>query len=290
MPETTSGDSSADVSAFEENQEVTHRVLVVADEVFQGSDLADELRSHLGRTDGVGIFVVSTATAHSAIDQELGDVDGPAAEARDRLDRIVGDLRGQGFQVSGEVGDADLLVAVGDGLNEFPADEIVVVSHIDSEREYAEKGLWDRLSIDFHPPVTQLEVGRPSSGGVSPVRQVKHAPPHEKTEDEVIKETRNFPPLRRLDVAGILVGFIGTVALGMIAVAAGNEDAGELSGGAAVILLIAIGAFLINVANIIGLLFFESVRYTGIWERFFARVSIIFTTVGLAVSLLIWLA
>jgi hypothetical protein len=51
----------------------------------------------------------------------------------------------------------------------------------------------------------------------------------------------------------------------------------------------AIGAFLLNVANIIGLLFFESVRYTGIWEKFFARTSIVFTTIGVAVALFIWL-
>ena len=54
--------------------------------------------------------------------------------------------------------------------------------------------------------------------------------------------------------------------------------------------MIAMAAFLINVAHIVGLLFFESVRYTGIWEKFMARASILITTVGLAVSLILWLA
>jgi hypothetical protein len=76
----------------------------------------------------------------------------------------------------------------------------------------------------------------------------------------------------------------------MIAVAIGNEDNGELSGAAAVVLLIAIGAFLINVAHIVGLLFFESVRYTGIWERFMSRMSIFVTGTGLAVALILWLS
>lgn len=290
MPGTVSGESSANVSAFG-NQEGTHRVLLVADEVIRGGDLADELRSHIDEREAADIYVIAPAMAHSAIDQELGDVDGPAVEARERLDRILGDLRSRGFAVSGTVGDGDPMVAVGDGLAEFAADEIVVVSHVDSEIEHAEKDLWQRLSTDFHPPVTLLKVGQTGPLDSDPVVvQIEHAPAHEKTEDELIMETRNFPPLRRLDVAGILVGFIGTVTLGMIAVAAGIDDRDELSGGAAVILLIAIGAFLINVANIIGLLFFESVRYTGIWQKFFARISIIFTTVGLAVALALWLA
>ena len=94
-----------------------------------------------------------------------------------------------------------------------------------------------------------------------------------------------------MDIAGILIGFIGTVALGMVAVAVGTEDGGgNLSGSAAIVLLIAMGAFLINVAHIVGLLFFESVRYSGIWQKFMARLSIGITTIGLAVSLVLWLA
>lgn len=290
IPETASGESSANVSAFE-TQEDIHRVLLVADEVFRGSDLDDELRSHLESTEGLEIYVISTATSRSAVDQELGDIDGPKAEAEERLGQILGELRGQGYAASGVVGDSDPKVAIGDGLVDFDADEIIVVSHVDSEREHAEKDLWDRISEGFHPPLTQLKVAHPGSdGSAAEVEAVEHAPAHEKTADELINETRNFPPLRPLDVAGILVGFIGTVALGMIAVAAGSDDGGDLSGSAAIILMIAMGAFLINVANIVGLLFFESVRYTGIWQKFFARISIGFTAVGLAISLILWLA
>lgn len=291
MPETVSESSQADVTASG-NQEEPHRVLLVADEVFRGSDLVEELKSHLdGRPSRFEVFAIAPAVAHSAIDQELGNVDGPSREAAERLDRIIHELEDAGVDARGEVGDADPMVAVGDGLIEFPADEIVVVSHVDGEAEHAEKGLWQKLSTDFHQPVTQMKVAHPEAdGSASTVVAVEHAPAHQQTEDELVKETRNFPPLRTLDVLGILIGFIGTVALGMIAVAAGINDDGELSGGAAIILLLAIGAFLINVANIIGLLFFESVRYTGIWEKFFARLSIGYTTFALAVSLVLWLA
>jgi hypothetical protein len=291
MPQIVSGESSANVSAFE-TEDDAHRVLVVADEVFRGADLETELRSHLSdEPSRFEVFAIAPAIAHSAIDQELGNVDGPAREAADRLEAIIRELGEVGIEATGEVGDADPMVAIDDGLNEFVADEIIVVSHVGTESDYAERHLWTRLSTDYHQPVTQMLVSHPDAdGSVAGVVSVEHAPAHEVTEDELIKETRNFPPLRRLDVAGILIGFIGTVALGMIAVAAGIDDAGEISGSAAMILLIAIAAFLLNVANIIGLLFFESVRYTGIWEKFFARTSIGFTTVGLAISLVLWLA
>ncbi|HNC14797.1 MAG TPA: hypothetical protein PLV77_02735 [Solirubrobacterales bacterium] len=291
MPETVSGESSANVSAFE-TQEPTHRVLLVADEVFRGSDLADELAAHGTDRGSIGVFVISPAMTHSLIDQELGNVDQTVIEASDRLETILAELRKVGISARGEVGDADPMVAIGDGVREFEPDQIMVVTHVDSEREYAEKNLWDRLGTDFHAPVTQLKVPHPAGGGGIPaVESVEHFSAHQRTEEEIQTETRNFPPLKKMDIAGILIGFIGTVALGMVAVAVGTEDGGgNLSGSAAIVLLIAMGAFLINVAHIVGLLFFESVRYSGIWQKFMARLSIGITTIGLAVSLVLWLA
>ena len=83
--------------------------------------------------------------------------------------------------------------------------------------------------------------------------------------------------MTRRDIIGILVGFFGTVALGLISVAAGTMIAGEDLGPAAAILLLAIGSFLLNAAHIVGLLFFQSVRYTGFWEKFMARISMTYT-------------
>lgn len=290
MAEFAGGKSFANAPAFETRKD-PHRVLLVADEIFRGDDLVAELRTHPGgQSDRIEVLVVSSAIAHSAIDQELGDVDGPSREAAIRLESILRELDEAGLDARGQIGDSDPVVAAGDGLAEFPADEIVVVSHSDTEREYAERGIWQRLGADFHQPVTQLKVAHPAADGTaSGVVAVDHAPAHRRTEAEIIRDTRNFPPLGKLDLAGILIGFIGTVCLGMIAVAAGTDDPGQISGSAAVILLITIAAFLINVANIVGLLFFESVRYTGIWEKFFARASIGITTIGLVASLFLWL-
>lgn len=258
--------------------------------MFRGSDLAEELRSDRGwEPESVELFVIAPAYAHSAIDQELGNVADSRPEAEERLKLALGQLADVGFESRGEVGDSEPLVAIGDGLREFDADEIVVVRHVDGEIEHAEKAFWGRLETDFHQPVTELKVKHPEEG-LPEVSEVEHAPPHEKTEEEVIRETRNFPPLKSRDIAGILIGFIGTVALGMIAVAAGTDADGDFTGRPAAILLIAIGAFLINVAHIVGLLLFESVRYTGIWEKFMSRMSIWVTGLGLAAALILWLA
>jgi hypothetical protein len=276
-----------------------HRVLLVADERFRGSDFLDELRSHLdGGSGQVEVFVLAPSLAKSGIEHEMADFDGPIVEARERLAWIIEELKSVGIQAIGGVGDGDPTVAVGDGLREFPADEIIVVGHAEGEgRSYSEKDLWNRLKRDFAQPVTALMVESPAGRErAGDVREIKHTDArHHVDEDEIIA-SRNFPPLRRRDVAGILVGILGTIGLGLIAVFSGTDNppgstgSGDLSSRTAAILLIAIGAFLLNVAHVVGLIFFQSVRYDGIWERFLSRVAMLYTGIGLVAALLLWLA
>jgi hypothetical protein len=268
------------------------RVLVVADERFRGGDFANVLRDHLSRDlQEVQVFVIAPSLAGSALHHEMADFDGPRQEAAERLDWILDELREVGIEALGEVGGGDPTVAVGDGLREFPADEVIVIGHAEGHgRTYSEKDLWSRLRRDFVQPVTAIMVASPATEG-APGRVVgieRKAASRHLDEDEVLL-SRNFPPLRKRDVVGILVGFLGTVILGLIAVAAGIENDGDITGTAAAVLLIAIGSFLLNVAHIVGLVFFQSVRYDGIWERFFARTSLLYTGVGVPVALALWL-
>ena len=268
-----------------------HRVLLLADARLKGSDFAQELETHIDDLDDVEVMVISPALAHNRIDQELGNIDETLPEAEERLSGVVNELREAGLSTAGMVGDSDPLVALGDGLAQYPADEIVVVSHSGRDAAPGEKGIWERLEADYHQPVTELRIGgEHGTGGTPDVEAVRHAPAHDRTLEEEVRATRNFPPMRPRDVAGIVIGIVGTIALGMIAVAIGTDDDGNLTGRAAVVLLIAIGAFLLNVAHVVGLLFFESVRYHGIWERLFARASMGITTIGLAIALVLWLA
>jgi hypothetical protein len=276
-----------------------HRVLLVADERFHGTDFVDELRSHLeGGSGEVELFVVTPSLAGSGIEHEMADFDGPIVEARERLDWIITELKSVGIAAIGEVGDGDPTVAVGDGLREFPADEIIVVGHAEGQgRSYSEKDLWSHLKRDFAQPVTALMVGRPVDGEHGgEVVDIKHSPAKHHADEDGIVASRNFPPLGRRDIAGIMVGVLGTLALGLITVASGVDNpsasigSGDLSGRTAAIMLIAIGAFLLNVAHVVGLIFFQSVRYEGIWSKFLYRVAMAYTTIGLVAALILWLA
>lgn len=268
------------------------KVLLVADEAFRGSEFIDELLSHVdGRSAEVSIFVIAPALADSGLEHEMANFDEPIKEANERLKTILAELKGVGIDAIGQVGDGDPVVAIGDGLREFEADEIIVVAHEDSERKYAEKDLWQHIEHEFHPPVIELIVDKPGDDGKPPaVVEVHRDGGRAVTEQEEIDATRNLPPFHRRDIAGMLVGFLGTIALGLISVAAGVADNGDISGGAAVILLLAIGAFLLNAAHIVGLLFFQSVTYTGIWEKFMARLAMAYTIGALIIALILWLA
>jgi len=278
-----------------EDQELAgrpRRVLVVADERFQGGVFANELRSHLQEdSEQVQVFVIAPSLASSAIEHEMAAFDRPIVKAAERLDWILEELREVGIEAVGEVGDGDPTVAVGDGLREFPADEIIVIGHEEGPgRTYSEKDLWKRLRRNFLEPITVITVAPPVAED-APGRVVgieRKAAGKHLDEDEMLL-SRNFPPLRRRDIFSILVGFLGTITLGLIAVAAGIKDDGDISGAAAAVLLIAIGSFLLNIAHIVGLLFFQSVRYEGIWERFLARTSTVYTCIGVLVALALWL-
>lgn len=266
------------------------KVLVVADERFHGTDLIDEVRSHIhGKSAEVEVLVIAPALAGSALEDELGSVDKGIVRAEKRLSSVIADLREVGIEAKGEVGDEDPVVAVGDGLREFAADEIVLVAHQSGERTYGEKDIWKRLEQDFRQPVVVLMVHHEEgSEGAGEVVEIDRSPVRARTEEEEIRATRNFPPLRPLDLAGIVIGIVGTILLGLIALEAAIDDDDGVTGAAAAILLIAIPAFLINAAHIVGILFFQSVRYEGIWEKFMAYLAIGWTVVGLIASLIIW--
>ena len=277
--------------AEDETRSDSVKVLLVADEAFRGSEFMDELRRHIeGKSAEISVFVIAPALAASGLEHEMASFDEPIREANERLEAVLTELKDVGIEAVGEVGDGDPVVAIGDGLREFEADEIIVVGHQAENQAYGEKDLWKRIEHEFRQPVVELVVGTPAGDGTAPgVIGVNRDGGRAETEEEEIERTRNVPPLTGRDVIGILVGFIGTIVLGLISVEAGLDDGSSIDGAAAAILLLAIGSFLLNAAHIVGLLFFQSVRYTGIWERFMARLSMGYTIGALVVSLVLWL-
>jgi len=272
-----------------ESPSSTLKVLLVADEKFRGEEFMTELKRHIeGRSAEVSVFVIAPALAGSAIEHEMADFDEPIKEATERLESVLSELKGVGIEAVGQVGDGDPVVAIGDGLREFEADEIIVVGHTEEDQTYGEKNLWKNIEHEFHQPIVELVVAAPSGEEIPEVVDTHRDGGRRETEQEVIERTRNVPPMAGRDIAGILVGIIGTIVLGLIALASGVAEDGDIDGGSAAILLLAIGAFLVNAAHIVGLLFFSSVRYTGVWEKFMARLSMLYTLGAIAASLVIW--
>jgi hypothetical protein len=99
----------------------------------------------------------------------------------------------------------------------------------------------------------------------------------------------NWPPLSRTDIIGIAVAGVGTAALLLIAVISAGPEHGSYGPVTIARVLIATGVLLINMANVVGILFFESVDYHGPFQRFIARLSLFGTIGAVIVSLAIGL-
>jgi hypothetical protein len=99
----------------------------------------------------------------------------------------------------------------------------------------------------------------------------------------------NMVPLTRMDMVEIAVAGVGTAVLILIAVISAGGEHGHYSHVTIARTLIATGGLLINMANVVGILFFESVDYHGTYQRFLARVSLYGTLAAVVVSLAIGL-
>jgi hypothetical protein len=113
---------------------------------------------------------------------------------------------------------------------------------------------------------------------------------HQPTHEHEWRASPNLPPLTRTDIAGMGVAALGTAVLILIAaVSVTHDHTNPYSAVTIARVLIATGALLVNMAHIVGILFFESVDYHGPFQRFFARLSLIGTTAAVIVSLAIGL-
>src|SRR5262245_21010455 len=86
------------------------RVLVVANETLSGRALREEISLH-GDTAHTELRVVTPAL-NSKIRHWTNEEGDARAAARDRLDKLLGTLRAEGFQADGEIGDDDPVQAM----------------------------------------------------------------------------------------------------------------------------------------------------------------------------------
>lgn len=227
------------------------RVLVVATGALRGAGLVDELCG--GRPpEQVEAVVVVPVVEQSAARRTAGELEPARERAGRRLEEGVSELRRRGVAASGRIGDTDPVLAVEDALREFPADQVLMLGE-----EGADLRPFEQRAKPERPPPGEGEVG------LAPY----------------------LPSFERGDLAAIAVGIGGTI-LAIVFFAAGP---GPASGAGVAQGLFALAAGLINLAHVMGILLFESVRYRGGLQRFARDVTLLFTPVAALVNLVILL-
>lgn len=261
------------------------RVLIVATDDLAGPELLEELCGHLGDIDATEVLVTSPAVEKSPFRHALGDVDAASMEAGRRLETSLDELNRAGISASGEIGDSDPLIAAGDALRQFAADEVLIVAHASDQARWFEDGLFQRAQTELEPAVRMVTLRRDEEGPPHLAEVEESGPgldPEPGAEHEV-GLSPNLPRLTRGGLAGILIAIVGTI---VVIVLAGTGPATDSAGGAAQI-LIAMAIALINMAHVVGLTLLESVHYRGGWQRFFSRLSLTATPLAIVANALI---
>lgn len=257
----------------------TFRVLVVAAEEHITEAVRRELSQRAeGREPEVRIVV--PALPDTPFQAAAGDVDQGRERAEYMLEESLSAARRAGVDGGGRVGDADPILAIDDALAEFPADEIVVVTHPDEQARWHEDDLFEEASRRFEQPVTHFVV---ENGSVT--AQERSGPGRDAAaQAEAEPPMENLPRFSVRDIAGITFAIVGTVIL--IGIAANNPDETGSGFDADALHTIIAGVFaLVNIAHVVGIVLFESVGYRGIVQKFFADLSLYGTAAAIVVSL-----
>ena len=120
---------------------------------------ADALRSAVGEGDAADAEVLVVAPALSSKKRFLLADPDPAIERAEQVqEETVERLDEEGVDAAGDTGESDPLLALQDALATFEADEIVLFTHPEGQRNWLEEGLVDRAQERFSQPVRHVLV------------------------------------------------------------------------------------------------------------------------------------
>src|SRR5919197_1388115 len=88
----------------------------------------------------------------------LSDVDAAIDRAEQVQEETVERMGEEGIDAAGDTGESDPLLALQDALQTFAADEIVLVTHAEGQRNWAEEGVVEEAERRFELPVRHLLV------------------------------------------------------------------------------------------------------------------------------------
>jgi GABA permease len=131
------------------------RILVVANQTVGGEELKNEI---LARGEPRPELRIVAPVLCSRVHYLASDIDGEMREARERLDETLRWAHDEGFEAVGTVSDATPLQAVEDELRRFPADELIVSTHVPERSHWLESGVVQRARNELDIPVTHVIV------------------------------------------------------------------------------------------------------------------------------------
>jgi hypothetical protein len=265
---------------------MSRRLIAIVTDTLEGDQPIEEL-TRGSNGDGVQVRLIAPAVEANVFRHTMGDIDEPKREAEERLKVSLAALRDSGIEVSGGIGDPDPVQAVEDALLEEPADEVLIFEHAEGQARWYEDGLFEKAQENIEPPLRMIVV---EAHGAEPdeVVDVERAGAGTKASADDEVGSAYIPGFSRQDFAGWTVGIVGTV-ITIVLAAAVASGAGPESGWKAVAIGIAIFTALINMAHVVGLTLFESVRYRGGFAKFFRTLSLVGTPVAILANLLILL-
>jgi hypothetical protein len=130
------------------------RLLVVANRTGPCPGLIAEVARSCA-AEGGEVLVVAPAL-NTRLRHWVSDTDDALSGARERLDQAVDALTASGLRASGEIGDADPMLAIEDALHAFEADAIVLSTHPPGDSNWLARDLPARTRERFGLPVTHV--------------------------------------------------------------------------------------------------------------------------------------
>jgi hypothetical protein len=264
---------------------MARRLLAIVTDDPIGSEPLQEIRpnGNHDQNNEVNLRVVVPAVEATAFRHTLGDIDEPKREAEARLGRVLEELRANGIEAAGEVGDPDPIQAAQDALLKAPADEIVIFEHEQAQARWFEEGLLEKAEAGLDPPLRVVALHSDREGTEHVVGVETSGPGTRDPAEGHEIGSAYLPGLSRADFAGMVAGIFGTIVTAILAGAVAVDN-GEVTGRAAAAILIAIGIALVNMAHVVGLTLMESVGYRGGFARFFRYLSLIGTPLAVVAT------
>ena len=138
------------------DEEHKRRILVVSNETLTGQALRREI-AHRGSGFEADVRVVCPAL-NTKLKHWVSDEDQARQAAQERLDGLLKQLRREGVEAHGDIGDSDPVQAMEDALRMFPADEAIISTHPPGRSNWLERGVVERARERFPHPVTHVVV------------------------------------------------------------------------------------------------------------------------------------